>query len=154
MKIIRKYKYLLTIMIIILILIAVIITKTKLNKKRYDNIVAEEIDIIKNDSINVEEKELCTVDIKGAVNSPGVYRLDCDNYVEDIIKAAGNLTENADTSLINLAKKITDEMVIIIYTKEEISNLNKEKECECPEIINDSLFSNQTTNDNTLININ
>ena len=33
---------------------------------------------------------------------------------------SGGLTENADTSVIKKKKKITDEMVIIIYSKSEV----------------------------------
>ena len=41
----------------------------------------------------------------------------------DAIKEAGGFTENADTSLINLAKKVTDQMVIIIFHKDRIKEL-------------------------------
>lgn len=50
--------------------------------------------------------------------------------VIDVINEAGGLTENADTSVINLSKKIIDEMVIIIYTKEQVINFTKVKETE------------------------
>ena len=81
---------------------------------------------------------------------------------------AGGLTKEADTSLINLAKKVTDEMVIIVYTKEEVKNSNLvntvikvvEKECVCPNIENDGCLNTEIqdniTNkeDGKLININ
>ena len=60
------------------------------------------------------------VDIKGAVNNPGVYKLKEDSRVIDAINNSGGLKENADTSIINLSKKIEDEMVIIIYSKEDL----------------------------------
>lgn len=160
MRIVRKYKYPLTITIIILIAISSIIIKNKLNNDKYNDIITEDIELKETKTEEIKET-LCMVDIKGAVNNPGVYQVNCDKHVEDIINMAGNLTENADTSLINLAKKITDEMVIIIYTKEEIINFNNKEnvnkvidnECVCPEITNDSLI-NVETSDNELININ
>ena len=48
----------------------------------------------------------------------------------DVINEAGGLTEHADTSVLNLSKKIIDEMVIIVYSKEEVHNFKKTKEIE------------------------
>ena len=53
--------------------------------------------------------------------------------------------------MINLAKKVSNEMVIIIYTKEEIENSKKtdtvvkiiEKECICPEVNNDACLKTE-----------
>lgn len=97
-----------------------------------------------------EEKIIVTVDIKGAVKNPGVYEVEEGKRIQDVIEMASGLNENADISMINLSKKVTDEMVIIIYTKEEIENLNR-KETEksmqntCPEtpIINDGCINIQ-----------
>ena len=66
------------------------------------------------------------------------------------------LNENANTSVINLAKKITDEMVIIIYTNDEVQNSNVvdtvikyvDKECNCPNIKNDGCINNEIDNIN------
>ena len=96
-----------------------------------------------------EEKKtkVVTVDIKGAITSPGVYEVEEGKRVQDVIHLANGLKENADVSLINLSKKVEDEMVIIIYTKEEVQafqeNKNaslKEPVVECPEepMINDA----------------
>lgn len=70
------------------------------------------------------------VDIKGEVISPGIYTMDSSSRVIDVIKAAGGLTENANTSVINLSKKITDEMVIIVYSNNEVEDFKKTKELE------------------------
>ena len=43
---------------------------------------------------------------------------------------AGGLTNQADTSVINLSKKITDEMVIIIYSRQQVKEFEKTKEQE------------------------
>lgn len=70
------------------------------------------------------------VDIKGEIINPGIYTLNKDSRVIDVITEAGGLTEFADTSVINLSKKITDEMVIIIYNYEEVKEFAKTKERE------------------------
>ena len=70
------------------------------------------------------------VDIKGEVNVPGIYELKTNSRVIDVIEMAGGLTDKANTSVINLSKKITDEMVIIIYSNYEVNNFKKTKEIE------------------------
>lgn len=91
--------------------------------------VAAETNLIEanTEEIKEEKNKKIKVEIKGAINNPGVYELDDNSRVIDVINIAGGLTENADTSLVNLSKKINDEMVIIIYTREEIENYNNSK---------------------------
>lgn len=79
-----------------------------------------------------DKKEInkVVIDIKGAVNSPGTYELTDEKRVSDAIEIADGLLDNAYTKNINLSKKLTDEMVIVINTIDEINNLLKEKEEE------------------------
>lgn len=77
---------------------------------------------------SLEEKKKIMVDIKGEVINPGLYSLDENSRVQDVINIAGGLTESGDTTVINLGKKITDEMVIIIYSREEVENFKQTKE--------------------------
>lgn len=94
------------------------------------------------------------IDIKGAIQNPGVYELDSEDRVEDAIKKSGGFLENADTKTINLSKKLEDEMVIIIYTKEEINAFLEEDQrqnkldttCICPKIENQACIKEATTN--------
>ena len=170
MKLIRKLKYIITIILFILLILYVIYVKYKLNENKYNDIEVVS-DIVKeetNEKVTKEEIPKYHIDIKGAVNKPGVYLVESNLTVNDVITIAGGLTKNADTSLINLAKKIEDEMVIIIYTKEEVKNSNivdtvikiVEKECICPNIENDGCLNteidgNITNKENTeLVNIN
>ncbi len=67
------------------------------------------------------------VDIKGEVLNPGIYTLPCESRVIDVIEKAGGLTQNANTTVINLSKKISDEMVIIIYSNEEVLSFEETK---------------------------
>ena len=95
--------------------------------------------------LSIPSEVAITVEVKGEVKNPGTYRVTEQKIVEDILKMA-ELTASSDTSQLNLSKKIYDEMVIIVPTKEEISNLKTnrqaykllENECVCPRIINDS----------------
>ncbi len=64
--------------------------------------------------VDIEESSEITVEIKGEINIPGIYNVTQDFRVVDLINTAGGLTENADTSSINRAKKLTDEMIVII----------------------------------------
>lgn len=66
----------------------------------------------------------CVVDIKGAVQKPGVYNVSCDQNIKDAILVAGGLTKKATTDNINLSQKVKNEMVIYIYPK---SSLNQSK---------------------------
>ena len=77
-----------------------------------------------------EKNELLQVDIKGEIINPGIYELEESSRVIDVINKAGGLTENANTSIINLSKKISDEMVIIIYSNDEVNDFKKTKEIE------------------------
>ena len=75
--------------------------------------------------VNKEEKEespeqdLITVDVKGAVKSPGIYDLPVGSRVHDAVQKAGGLTEEADSKSINLAQKVSDEALVYVPTKGE-----------------------------------
>lgn len=160
MKIIRRNIKIILLLILVIIIIAIVILKTKLIKEK-DVITTNDIVIEKKDNdIKEEDTKICTVDIKGAIKLPGVYKSECNKYVNDIILLAGGLKDDADTTYINLAKKINDQMVIVIYTKDDIVNLTKEEddkyECVCPEIKNNACIDNKNDEDinNELININ
>lgn len=61
------------------------------------------------------------VDVKGAVKKPGVYEVKENAIVNDCIKMAGGITSSGTLSNINLSKKVTDEMVIYVFKKSEIT---------------------------------
>ena len=77
------------------------------------------------------------VDIKGAVRNPGVYELETGSVVNDLIKASGGLMSNADTSNLNLSKKLANEMVIIVYTKDEVKEMKQSDKLGDANIIDD-----------------
>lgn len=98
----------------------------KFKDKPKEDIVVEK-KLVKKNTSPIEKIQ---VDIKGQINYPGIYKVDSNLRVMDVIKLAGDLTENADTSVINLSKKVTDEMVIIVYSKDEVADFKKTKEIE------------------------
>ena len=74
-------------------------------------------------------KEYC--DIKGNVKNPGVYEIKENYTIQDIINDAGGLKKNSYTNNINLSKKVIDEMVIYIFSKNEIEKSKQENICIC-----------------------
>lgn len=131
--------------------------------KKSDTLVENNVEIKK------EEKDIKRyyVDIKGAVTTPSVYQVEENARVIDVIKLAGGFTKEADQSVINLSKKVTDEMVIIVYTKKELDNFKKdslskqeiikyiEGDCKCPDpIINNACINNNQGTTSSKLNIN
>ena len=68
------------------------------------------------------EQDLITVDVKGAVKSPGIYDLPVGSRINDAVQKAGGLTDNADSKSINLAQRISDEALVYVPTKEEATS--------------------------------
>lgn len=99
------------------------------------------------------------VEIKGAVKNPGVYIINKDQRVEELIKKA-KLKSNATTEFNNLSKKLNDEDVVIIYTKNETEEFKNgkgtvkyvEKECVCPKVNNISCYYDAITSLDGIIN--
>lgn len=64
------------------------------------------------ESVNSIEKKELTVDVSGAVKSPGVYVLADGSRIKDAIEKAGGLSDEADTDFIersfNLARLLND----------------------------------------------
>lgn len=55
--------------------------------------------------------------ITGEIKKPGVYKMKAGTRMDDLVKAAGGLTEDADIDLINLSEKLADEERIIVPAK-------------------------------------
>ncbi len=89
----------------------------------------------KDEKTTNDEVNRIKVDIKGCVKKPGVYEFLDYQRVIDAINKAGGLTELADTSNINLSKKLEDEMVVYIYSQEQVAKLKEAKTSEEKEAI-------------------
>ena len=89
------------------------------------NLQAEVVAVSKDSSTEKEEKEepvekdLITVDVKGAVKAPGIYDLPVGSRVNDAVQKAGGLTEQADSKSLNLAQKVSDEALVYVPAKGE-----------------------------------
>lgn len=140
----KKYwKYLLT-----LILVLFLFTIIGYFKEKNDEISTKSIKKLSNVSKKTNNLKTLFVDVKGAVNAPGVYELEDGKRVIDAINLAGGFSDKADTINVNLSKRLTDEMFIVIYTKQEIYNYKKSNEtsnincasfeCVCPDVKNDA----------------
>lgn len=161
-KLIKKHLKLITIISVMIIISSLVLCKYFLLQKEE---VAEEIKplVKEQEETTILEEEVIApekvfVDIKGEVAIPGVYEIESTKKVIDVIELAGGFTEQADTSFINLAKKVINEMVIIIYSKEEVKKTLEsdeivkivDKQCVCPEIKNDACLNNNTETNNIL----
>ena len=95
------------------------------------NLQAEVVAVSKDSSTEKEVKEesveqdLITVDVKGAVKSPGIYDLPVGSRVNDAVQKAGGLTEQADSKSLNLAQKVSDEALVYVPTKGEEASSQK-----------------------------
>lgn len=98
-----------------------------------------------NQVISSQDSPFVMVDIKGAVQKPGVYQLPKDARVKDALAQAGGATKEADLRQLNLATKLQDEMAVYIPAAgEEIP----------PSSPVSSISSSGTSNDQPLVNIN
>jgi competence protein ComEA len=63
---------------------------------------------------DVASTQPIVVDLRGEVAAPGVYELPPEARVQDAVEAGGGLTEAADLSTINLARRLRDGEVVVI----------------------------------------
>ncbi len=61
------------------------------------------------------------VDVKGAVNRPGVYALRSGLRIQDALTKAGGITASADSNHVNMAQQVNDQQVVYVPTKGEVT---------------------------------
>ena len=79
-----------------------------------DVTVVETTMLVEKTEVSTTQEAVIFVDIKGAVNNPGVYQMKSGDRVKDALDAAGGLTDEADSQKVNLAQRVEDQMVIIV----------------------------------------
>lgn len=144
MKIFNKKVIIVGITIILLIISGGIYAFMNFNDDEYvdsenNNLLVNETISEKNQSIKIK------VEIKGEVISPGVYELDEESRIQDLIDASGGFSDKAYYDNINLSMKLKDEMVLVVYDKDkikkEVSGANK----------TNSVNKSSSTNKNTSV---
>lgn len=65
------------------------------------------------------------VDVKGAVAKPGMYPVKDNMRVQEVILQAGGFLSEADQTYVNLAQKVTDQLVIYVPKKGEETSLTQ-----------------------------
>lgn len=100
------------------------------------------------------EEDMVIVHVTGAVKNPGIVKLKEGSRIEDAIKAAGGLTENADISDVNLAYILEDGIKLRIpsISDEEISQSDILTENNGENIIEENNTSSTSTNNSININ--
>lgn len=88
-------------------------------KERETSVIADELSLMKVKGETEEPKKdikqtVMKVDVKGAVNRPGVYVAKEGERVLDVINKAGSFTAQADKNSVNLAQRVQDQMLIYV----------------------------------------
>ena len=151
-------RYIFNIIVVLLIIISYILNAYLIFSNMNSNVEKKEVDDTIAYTYVEEEKDdedvinTVLVDIKGAINKPGVYEIDSNSIINDVIKAAGGLKSNATTNNINLSKKVSNEMVIYVSTKQELSN-NSITNVELPKDTKEIIGNTKTIENNASIEI-
>lgn len=101
------------------------------------------------------------VQVCGAVNNPGVYRVKNTLRVFEVIDVAGGVTEEADTNVINMARPVLDEMKIYIPARDEVSagnydnaDMQRKDVSAGYDLYSDESEDNDSEEEDALVNIN
>ena len=94
------------------------------------------------------EAETIFVDVCGAVISPGVYEINADSRVFQVIEAAGGFLPEAASSTVNQAQPVSDGQQIYVPTQEEA------EEGALPAAIQPADPGSETADANGVVNIN
>lgn len=109
---------------------------------------------------SISQSGSIVVDVKGAVAHPGVVTIQANQRVEAVLAKVGGARADADLNQVNLAHKLTDQMLIYIPTKGEETQINSPvliSHDQAEAIVNEeqsAAASDGGENDNTKINLN
>lgn len=106
-------------------------------------------ELLLNDEI--KEYNSIKVEVKGEVKNVGVYEVDEEKRIIDVIEMAGGFTSNAYSDNINLSMKVSDELVIFVSSKSDVKKGTTNKWSNTISNINSE---DSKESENELININ
>lgn len=109
-----------------------------------------------NDTKNIEEKNKIVVYIAGAIKNEGVYELEENSRITDIIEKAGGLTDDANINNINLAYILQDGVKVYIPKDNDKNEIKDETNIYVSKENGESNIDNGTSVEtkNSKININ
>lgn len=112
------------------------------------------------DSLDIEDEStnnsIKKVYISGEINNPGVYEVRDEQRLEDLIKEAGGLTNEANDRNLNLAQRLEDQMKIYIPNINEenlLENTDRNQEVLPVKNPDSSLVNINTANKDELMSL-
>lgn len=144
----------------IVVLIAVVLTSC--SDKAGGRMIKEGPEITENPSVSENpvmdntdkstEKTEVYVQLCGAVNNPGVYKVEDGLRIFEVIDIAGGMSADADSDSINLTCEVTDEMKIYIprIGESESNDLNESAEWNCDDKTDNQKININTANEDEL----
>ena len=130
----NKIKIILIIIVIVILIIIIGILMAKVNEEEnYEDLDVFDTagqEIIEENQI--EETNKIKIHILGQVNYNGILELEEGNRIDDAIKKAGGITDQADITKINLAYKLSDGQKLYIpsITDEETEYILENEKIE------------------------
>ncbi len=160
----NKIKYL----IIIVIIICAVLYYKYYEKNNDSQIVSEQLNFTKdnisksNESLSdtneniIQENVKIVVYVAGEVVNPGVYEMQRNDRIADVIERAGGLKSEADIKNINLAFALEDGMKVYIpnINEKDVNSIILNGEFEANNSISSDSSKNTKMSNNSKVNIN
>lgn len=147
----QKQKF---IVIIVIILVIGIIAYYYINSTKevytgFDTENTLETKETENEEIVEETQNKIVVHITGAVKNNGIVEVKEKARINDVVEAAGGLTEDADLENVNLAYVVEDGQKIYIPSKGEKENSENQESSKGKNNLNENTEATNTNSNNT-----
>lgn len=118
------------------------------------SIDSNKIEVLGGTSGAVDTTPEIVVEIAGAVEKPGVYKLPLDSRVDDLLIAGGGLSGDADRGWVeknvNRAAKLSDGQKLYIFSVKEVSANDTETSVGGGGVVQNGLININTADANSL----